>query len=178
MYTTTSNVTLTTNEAAAAGAVLGGMLGTVAVIGIAAAIIGIIAMWKIFSKAGEKGWKSLIPIYNAYILFKIIGMKPWFWANLIIAVAVGIMLGVFPTIGVITTDASGNITAVNNPIYYVITTCYLIYTIVLTIMTCYKLSKAFKRGIGTTLGLIFFPYIFMLILAFGSAKYDKRILKK
>ena len=26
----------------------------------------LIAWWKIFEKAGEKGWKVLIPIYNIY----------------------------------------------------------------------------------------------------------------
>ena len=32
---------------------------------------GIVAVWKIFAKAGEPGWASLIPIYNTYVLFKI-----------------------------------------------------------------------------------------------------------
>jgi len=41
------------------------------VISIIACIIGIVAMWKIFTKAGEAGWKAIIPIYNAYILCKI-----------------------------------------------------------------------------------------------------------
>lgn len=31
----------------------------------------IIVYWIIFTKAGEEGWKSLIPIYNIYILYKI-----------------------------------------------------------------------------------------------------------
>lgn len=31
----------------------------------------IVAWWKIFEKAHEAGWKSLIPFYNEYILFKI-----------------------------------------------------------------------------------------------------------
>ena len=31
----------------------------------------VIAMWKIFVKAGEAGWKSLIPIVDFYYLFKI-----------------------------------------------------------------------------------------------------------
>ena len=34
-------------------------------------ILEVIGMWKIFDKAGEKGWKAIIPIYNLYILFKI-----------------------------------------------------------------------------------------------------------
>ncbi len=40
-------------------------------------ILQIIAMWKLFNKAGEKGWKSIIPIYNIVILFKISGLSPW-----------------------------------------------------------------------------------------------------
>lgn len=34
-------------------------------------IATIVAWWKIFSKAGEAGWKSIIPIYNLYVLCKI-----------------------------------------------------------------------------------------------------------
>lgn len=31
----------------------------------------IICYWKIFSKAGQPGWASLIPIYNQYVMFDI-----------------------------------------------------------------------------------------------------------
>ncbi|MCI8383294.1 MAG: hypothetical protein HFJ33_00150 [Clostridia bacterium] len=47
------------------------------VIILAIAIVQIVAMWKLFTKAGEKGWKSIIPIYNMVILFKISGLSPW-----------------------------------------------------------------------------------------------------
>lgn len=40
-------------------------------------VLLIIAQWRLFSKAGEKGWKSLIPIYNMVTLYKIIGLSPW-----------------------------------------------------------------------------------------------------
>lgn len=40
-------------------------------IAIALCILEIVALWRIFTKAGEKGWNCLIPIYNMYILFKI-----------------------------------------------------------------------------------------------------------
>jgi hypothetical protein len=41
-------------------------------------VVNIIAFWQIFEKAGQKGWKSIIPIYNLLILFHILG-KPWWW---------------------------------------------------------------------------------------------------
>ena len=34
-------------------------------------IISIVAMWRIFTKAGEKGWKAIIPFYNLYVLFEL-----------------------------------------------------------------------------------------------------------
>ena len=40
---------------------------------LAIAILGIIAMWKIFVKAGEPGWAAIVPFYNIYTLFKITG---------------------------------------------------------------------------------------------------------
>lgn len=57
---------------------LGVMLFFMLAIGIVLLILQIIANWKIFTKAGEKGWKSIIPIYNAVILFKISGISPLF----------------------------------------------------------------------------------------------------
>ena len=42
-------------------------------------IIGFIASyWIIFTKAGESGWKCLIPIYNLIIMLKIV-KKPIWW---------------------------------------------------------------------------------------------------
>lgn len=34
--------------------------------------------WKLFVKAGQPGWAVIIPIYNIYILLKIVG-KPGWW---------------------------------------------------------------------------------------------------
>ena len=180
METSLTVTSLTTNEAAVVGAAFGGMLGIFGAIGIAVLIVSIIAMWKIFEKAGEKGWKALIPIYNTYILFKISGMKNWFWALFIVAVVVGILGGVGSTNGwVVTTvgDYGVQVTSVTNPVVALINLAASIFEIVVYIFLAIKLAKVFKRGAGTAIGLIFLPFIFMLILAFGSAKYDKKALK-
>ena len=34
-------------------------------------ILSIIAWWRIFAKAGEKGWKAIIPFYNMYVMYKL-----------------------------------------------------------------------------------------------------------
>ena len=173
-----TTTTLTTNEAAAAGAIAGGMLGVIGVASIAIFILLIVAMWKLFEKAGEKGWKSLIPIYDVYILYKISGAKDWFWGLVVAELVVIINTIVATANGSIVTDAAGNITEINDVVFPIVTAAMAIFELVAYIVLCAKLSKAFKRGAGTAIGLFFFPNIFTLILAFGSAKYDKKVLKK
>ena len=85
---------LTSNEALAAGAILGTMFGFVLVCVIIWYLLLVIASWKIFTKAGEKGWKSLIPIYNVYILYKISGLSFWKWL-----VLPAVIIGIVNTIG-------------------------------------------------------------------------------
>ena len=45
-------------------------IGYVLVLLLVAAMM-IVAMWRIFAKAGEAGWKAIVPFYNTYILYKI-----------------------------------------------------------------------------------------------------------
>ncbi|MCQ2453475.1 MAG: hypothetical protein MJ136_02725 [Clostridia bacterium] len=45
------------------------MFGIV-LISIVAALLTGAAKWRIFQKMGFEGWKSLIPFYNDYLMFK------------------------------------------------------------------------------------------------------------
>ncbi len=54
----------------------------------------IIAMWKVFTKAGQPGWASLIPIYNIYIMTKIAG-KPGIWVLWMLIPLVNIVFSVW-----------------------------------------------------------------------------------
>ena len=56
----------------------------------------IVPMWKLFAKAGQPGWASIVPIYNLYIM-TLIAKKPAWWMIVIMLVPVlniifGIML--------------------------------------------------------------------------------------
>ncbi len=57
------------------------------------AILLIAALWKIFAKANEPGWASIIPIYNTYILLKIVG-RPWWWLLLLLIPFVNFIVGI------------------------------------------------------------------------------------
>lgn len=64
------------NQAGIVGAVIGGLISLVI------ALILIISLWKIFTKAGQPGWAAIIPIYNIIVLLQIVG-KPLWWIILL-----------------------------------------------------------------------------------------------
>ena len=105
-------------------------------------ILQVVAMWKIFEKAGEAGWKSLIPVYNLYILLKIIRFH---WLLLL-----GLLIFIIPILGWI---------------------IGAIYIFVLQVIICYRLSRSFGKELGYTIGLLLLTPIFYLMLGFGEAKY-------
>lgn len=43
----------------------------IGIISLVVMVINLVAMWRIFRKAGYAGWKCLIPIYNSYLLCEI-----------------------------------------------------------------------------------------------------------
>ena len=47
-------------------------------------ILSIIGMWGIFEKAGEKGWKVLVPFYNWYVWLQIIRKPLWWYIFLLV----------------------------------------------------------------------------------------------
>jgi hypothetical protein len=47
-------------------------------------VAAIAAVWRVFEKAGEAGWKCLIPLYNSYTLFRIAGRNGWGFLLLLI----------------------------------------------------------------------------------------------
>ena len=57
------------------------------ILSLALAVLGIVAMWKIFEKAGEPGWAAIIPFYNLYVLFKITWGNGWKFLFLLIPIA-------------------------------------------------------------------------------------------
>lgn len=50
-----------------------------------------IGLWRIFIKAGRRGWEALIPGYNFWIWLKLVE-KPWWWMILLLIPGVNIMM--------------------------------------------------------------------------------------
>ncbi len=63
-----------------------------------------IGLWKLYEKAGEEGWKAIIPVYSTVIWLRIIG-RPWWWILMLLIpivnvfYAVGIMVDLMRSFG-------------------------------------------------------------------------------
>lgn len=134
-------------------AILIGSMGTIALLAIGWYVVGVVAYWRIFTKAGEAGWKSLIPFYNNYVQYKITWNTQMFWIGLI-AIIVGTLLY----------NIDGFISIIGGIMCLAAT--------VISWISLHKLSLAFGHGIGFTLGLFFLNPIFILILGLGSSRYQ------
>ena len=139
-------------------AILGAMVGVVVLV-LIWYILQVIAYWKLFKKAGQPGWKSLIPFYNQYMQYKICWRPVMFWIFTLLSVGANVLY---------TTGLDNE-----NDILIVIGAVLMVCGIVIGIMGTYKLARAFGHGGGYTVGLLLLRPIFMLILGFGSSKYAR-----
>lgn len=80
--------------AAGAGIGIGGII-----IGLAIGIFMIVAMWKVFKKAGQPGWGCLIPIYNWYLMIKI-AQRPGWWLVLMFIPLVNFIIMIIVSVGI------------------------------------------------------------------------------
>ena len=60
---------------------------------IAIYVLLIAGWWMIFTKAGEDGWKAIIPIWNVLVLLKIVG-REWWWIILMLIPCVSLVVGI------------------------------------------------------------------------------------
>jgi len=66
-------ITLAQSTGADDGVGIGGLIFNLAIL-----VLVVVGFWKVFTKAGQPGWFSIIPIFNLFILLKIVGRPWWF----------------------------------------------------------------------------------------------------
>ncbi len=133
------------------------------IISIIVAIAVIIATYKMFQKANDKGWKAIIPFYNSYTEYKLAWNTDAFWVTLASTTTAAILM-------VATKFMTPGLTTL---IFALIALAALIITLVMTITKDMKLAAAFGHGKGFGLGLIFLELIFRMILSFGKSEYTR-----
>ncbi len=56
----------------------------IALVNLVVYILSIVANYRLFEKAGEEGWKAIIPFYNYFVLCRIVmGDSLWFWLGFV-----------------------------------------------------------------------------------------------
>lgn len=139
------------------GGFLAGFMGAGMIVGwilafIALWVFTVLIRWKMFQKAGEAGWKSIIPIYGDYVEYRLSledGTK-YFWIQLIASVASGALLFI-PFIG---------------PAIFM---CGMIVAYVISVLQKLALGKSFNKDLGFGIGLLMFGPVFQMFLAFNKA---------
>lgn len=56
------------------------------------AVVQIVAMWKLFKKAGRPGWASIIPVYNYIVLIQVAEAPMWYLALVFLVFPVGLLM--------------------------------------------------------------------------------------
>ena len=80
---------------AAYAAAASGVSAVYVILSLAISVLTLVAMWKLFVKAGRAGWKCLIPFYNTYCLYDIAWGNGWLFLLMFVPcvnVVVGIMM--------------------------------------------------------------------------------------
>lgn len=132
-------------------------IGWLAAIVIIAYVIVVIGLWKMFDKAGEAGWKALIPIYNTYILFKISWQTKMFWIELAIMIAAQLLY----------MYGDANL----NQMMLIFAYGLSLLSAIIQAVLCYNISLAYGHGIGYFLGIYLLSVVFFPIIGYGPSRY-------
>lgn len=147
------------STAGVAGGLIAGMMMFIVVIiiiSLVIAILKLIGTWKMLTKAGESGWKSLIPFYNQWTLCKVAGISPYWVLEMIIVSMLNAVLN-----GIL---GSPVISGILSLIVYANT---IYFWVILSI----SLAKSFGKDTGFGVATVFFSFITYPMMGMGSATY-------
>ena len=126
--------------------------------------LSLIGKYFIFEKMGMPGWKSLIPIYSDYLLFRELIGAGYFWGYIASALLAG-SCSALVTIGMVS--------GVMEFLFIITAVVACTVTIAIQIKLAHSLSKSFGHGIGYTFGLVFIEPIMLMILGLGNNRYAR-----
>lgn len=139
-------------------------------ISVVVQIFSFIMYWLLFEKAKEQGWKSLIPYYNEYIIFKIAKKKKLFWWQLAIGAIALIGTAILFGISVFMFNTAEEITGL--VIGYIISGILLFVAVIILLVIKVKrsigLAKAFGQTTAFGIGIFFLEPIFIAIIAISK----------
>lgn len=120
-------------------------------------------LWKMFKKAGQEGWKVLIPYYNNWVLMvDIAGLHMGYFIAMIAIMVVSIVVGFIPGFLV----GLGIQLGIFSYVFSVLSWILSIGSILIDVALIYNLSKKFNKGTGWVVLSMFFSFITLPLLGF------------
>ena len=117
-------------------------------------ILHVVGIWNVFKKAGEPGWKSIIPFYNTYTLYKISWNPMWFWLVLL-----GGLIG------------AGLLSFATVTVCVILGALVELFAFVVRFVMYYRLCLSFGWGVGKYILTILFAPIMLMVMGFGKSVY-------
>jgi hypothetical protein len=143
----TYNYTTSSSSDASGGAIA--VLGVMILFYIGIVVLMMVSGWKVFEKAGRPGWGSLVPYHNIVLALEMAG-KPGWW---ILVPLFASMALIIPLLGLI--------------VFGLACIVFIVYAFIVSI----AFAKAFGKGTGFGVFMVFLFPIALPILAFGKARY-------
>ena len=135
---------------------MGPSTGLMFVVLAAVYILFTIPAYMMFRKAGEEGWKAFIPFYNDYTMANLVWETKVFWIMLVLSLIMNIA----------DADMFAD-SVIISLIAFIASIAYIVYNA----RFCKRISNAYGHGLGFAIGLLFLPFIFEMIIGFGSSQY-------
>lgn len=127
------------------------------------AVLDVIAMWKLFEKAGEKGWTVLIPIYNSFQMAKIAtGSYTLAWVYLAVS-------GAYAVVTIMSNFIRG-FTDENifYPVFMIFMLIVMLAFAVLGGYISFMFSKAYNKPLIWNICMIFLSPILIIVMGFDK----------
>lgn len=138
-------------DAAIAGVILG-VLGILLIPILIVVVLMIVTNFKIYKKAGEEGWKCLIPYYNTWTECKFLGINTnWVWILIGSSFVFVFLDGLLDT-------------TIFSYLSYIVTFYF-------QVLRSISMAQSFGKDTGYGVGILFLQVVFLPMLAFGKSEY-------
>ena len=122
-------------------------------------VFGIVVNYLVLEKAGERGWKSLIPFYSDYLEYKLYWDKNLFWINLFMPFITLVIICLCAILHYYTTFLA---------VLFVLACILLLTSVIFDVILKIKKGKCFGESAAFGIGLVLLNPIFCAILAFDK----------
>lgn len=137
------------------------------ILALAMAILQVISQWKLFEKAGEHGWASLIPMYNYFVMVKIAtGNYTLGWVYLgiyvvymVLSIASGFIKGF---------SADSETVSFEYIMIMLVLMALMIPVCIIAGYVSYMFGKSYGKSTAWNVCMIFFSPILMIIMGFDK----------